>query len=232
VPDPANPAARQQPRAAGVPAQDGPAAPAASRAKPKARAFEKAALPARPVPAAVARAAAPPDSGEQLEASGKPGPAEVSTPKAAKATRHAVEKLQASRAVAVAVAGGVPVLRGAAQLAVQALQRRDDVPTGGGLGEERGAASLLGAGRMQRLVQQRVDHVAELLGPSAVARAGKTGEALVDLRVDALGYVSDATLVRSAGDPRLDEELEAIIHLGEPYPRFEGAMRVRVFFAR
>jgi len=206
--------------------------PAKASEKPNPRESARPARAARPAEPESAREPLPPGPGKRLETAGRPEAAELQLREPAEAAGSATEKLQTSRAVAVAVAGGVPVLRGAAQLAVQALERRDEVPAGGGFGSTRGAASLAGTGRVQRLVQQRIDHIAELLGPSAVAQVGKAGEALVDLRVDALGYVDDANLVRSAGDPRLDEEIETIVHLGEPYPRFQGVMRVRVRFAR
>jgi len=106
----------------------------------------------------------------------------------------------------------------------------DDLPAGAGVGAENEEAGLAGDRNLRRLVQERIDFVARLVGPLSVRRAGRSGLATVRLRVDGNGYVASDALVRSTGSPRLDAEIHTVLHLAEPYPPFRGWLEVFVLF--
>lgn len=103
-------------------------------------------------------------------------------------------------------------------------------PEGDGSGDEEGMASVAGRAELRHLVQERVNHVASLVGPGLVARTGKRGVAIVKFKVDFTGYVRAVKLERSTGSQELDEEIETVVRLAEPYTGWLGWMRVAVSF--
>ena len=105
-----------------------------------------------------------------------------------------------------------------------------DAPPGFGTGPE-GDQARLGAGdSMDPMVQERVNHVADLIGAAVARRVGRSGDATVRFAVDGRGYVRDHTVEISAGMPELDAEIPAILHLAEPYPGQHRTYRVVVPF--
>jgi TonB family protein len=103
-------------------------------------------------------------------------------------------------------------------------------PEGSGAGSERGGAAIGGNGDLRHLVQERINHVAELVGTAAARRARATGVAIVRFRVNPEGYVDLVELVRSTGTEALDREVTGVLHLAEPYPRWRGWLKVAVPF--
>jgi TonB family protein len=104
------------------------------------------------------------------------------------------------------------------------------VPDGDGSGDEAGMAAIAGNADLRRLVQERVNYVASLVGPGLVRRSGARGIAVVKFRVDFRGYVRAVKLERSSGSAELDREIEPVIRLAEPYTGWIGWMRVAVCF--
>jgi TonB family protein len=100
-------------------------------------------------------------------------------------------------------------------------------PEGGGEGEELGEPSL-SRGDLRRLVQERINFVARLVGSAAARRARASGVAVAQIRVDRRGYVREVYLVRSTGTRALDREIVPILHLAEPYPYWHGLLKVMV----
>jgi len=103
-------------------------------------------------------------------------------------------------------------------------------PDGDGSGDDEGLASVAGRAELRHLVQERVNHVASLVGPGLVRRTGSRGVAVVKFKVDFRGYVRAVKLERSTGTPELDGEIESVIRLAEPYTGWLGWMRVAVCF--
>ncbi|HEY8209906.1 MAG TPA: TonB family protein [Myxococcaceae bacterium] len=138
---------------------------------------------------------------------------------AATALAAAEEKLRGLQAPSTSEAGATPQ--------AGALT---DLPQGGGVGSAAGSPRLGGSGRLNALAQGRVDYVISLVGPSAIRRAGRGGTGRVDFRVDELGYVREVAIRKSTGTNVLDREIEAALHLAEPYAATSGWISVVVRF--
>jgi TonB family protein len=105
-----------------------------------------------------------------------------------------------------------------------------DGPPGSGMGKIPGPGSIAKGDAFDALVQERVSHVAEIVGAGAARRVGRGGTAHIRFWVDRHGYVAGEALLSSSGSNRLDEEIPVILHLAEPYPGGERSYTVDVVF--
>lgn len=103
-------------------------------------------------------------------------------------------------------------------------------PAGSGAGDTPGPGTIAGDGDARHLAQQRINHVARLIGPSAAQRAGARGVAVVQFQVNADGYVAAVQILRSAGNANLDKEIDGLLHLAEPFPAWLGWLKAAVPF--
>lgn len=173
-------------------------------------------------------------SGRPREAPGRGRRASSDRDQVAQGARFAVEV--AGEEVAAKQEGSVPQPSASSQPVYGpepelVVESPGESPAGGGTGDNVGDGNLGGAATLSPLVQERVTYVSQLVGPSAVHRAGREGFALVRFRVES-GYVGKVEVIQGTGSPSLDKEIPAILHLAEPYPADDDWFKVAVPFVR
>lgn len=226
---------REPPSSDPIPASPAPVSPSppgptavvlhgggAGAARPAAGRKVAALVPCEPVPPAPTAPLPPPRIEEQIAAA-----IDRAEQALARAEKGGEESAQSMREAAEALA----LAERLAADAHRAAERRADLPAGAGVGPQEGPGSLGEADSIEALVQERINHVARLIGSAVARRVGRGGVARVHLWIDPSGYVRRQDIEVSAGSPRLDAEIPAILHLAEPYPGGERAYHILVPFA-
>jgi TonB family protein len=100
-------------------------------------------------------------------------------------------------------------------------------PVGSALGKPGEQAETIDA---LALIRRRLEAMVPFCYPSEANRRGLKGTALLRFQLDSLGYPFVMQLVTSSGHAVLDDQLETLLHLAEPYPMVEGWVVVPVTF--
>jgi len=80
------------------------------------------------------------------------------------------------------------------------------------------------------IIQARIDAVTPLVQRSNSACRANQGVARVKFRMNVRGYKEEHLITRTSGSHCLDEQIEEILHLAEPYPYLAGWVPVEVKF--
>jgi protein TonB len=73
--------------------------------------------------------------------------------------------------------------------------------------------------------RRKVERVGTMNFPDEARRRNLTGKLILDVALLADGSVKDIRLVRSSGQPVLDDAAQRIVRLGAPYAQFPDALR-------
>jgi len=80
------------------------------------------------------------------------------------------------------------------------------------------------------IIQARIDAVTPLAHASAPGCIDQSGIVKIAFLIDALGYPCGLRIMKSSGSPCLDQEVDNVLHLAEPYPYVAGWVPVTVRF--